>query len=247
MRTDRPRVPGTTAGLDAPDSGPEASKARLEDRASSAENPTRVPGRPRPDAESPGHDPENPTRGPRSRGSGPEDPTRGPDGRTHGPGGRRPGPEDTRAAGSPRLVEQPRPGSSADLRRRSDHLRPGHPSSPLEADGRRKPPVPRLQDIALPEPLTDAEHAEHVKDIRDRLDKARVRGLYTEQQHTIDPDNQIWSDERDELHDVTHHTLFRESLRMCQTNTARSWQEASAVQVNRPSSTTTQASIGHSI
>ena len=138
LGTDQPKVPGTTAGLDAADCGPEDRKAGLE-------NPS-------------------------------------------------PGPENLR------------PGSVADLRRRGDQLPPGHPSSPVEADGRRKPPAPRLQDIALPEPLTDTEYAEHVKDVQDCLDKARVRGLATEEQHTIDTDNQIWSDERDAFHDslITH-------------------------------------------
>ncbi len=84
--------------------------------------------------------------------------------------------------------EKPRTSPSTDLRSRANQLRPGHPSSPVEADGSPKPPEPRLKDIGLPEPLTDAEHAEHVKDVRDRLDKARVRGLATDEQHTIDRD-----------------------------------------------------------
>ena len=83
-------------------------------------------------------------------------------------------------------LDNPKPGTPEDFRQRIDRLSPGHPSSPVEADGRRKPPPPRLRDIALPEPATDAEHAEHVKDVRDRLDKARAHGLSTDQQHTID-------------------------------------------------------------
>lgn len=98
-------------------------------------------------------------------------------------------------------LDNPKPGTPEDFRQRIDRLSPGHPSSPVEADGRRKPPPPRLRDIALPESATDLEHAEHVKDVRDRLDKARAHGLATDQQHTIDPDKQIWSDKRDALHD----------------------------------------------
>jgi predicted ABC-type ATPase len=138
--TDQPKVPGTTAGLDAADPGPQDPNA------------------------------------------GPENP--------------RPRPENLR------------PGSAADLRRRADQLPPGHPSSPVEADGRRKPPAPRLQDIALPEPLTDTEHAEHVKDVRDGLDKARVRGLPTEEQHTIDTDHAAWDAERRIAHDSIIATLY---------------------------------------
>jgi len=112
-------------------------------------------------------------------------------------------------------LDDPKPGSddpksspAADLRHRSYRLPPGHPSSPIEADGRRKPPGPRLQDIALPEPVTDTEHAEHVKDIRDRLDKARAHGLSTDQQHTTDPAREVWSEQRDALQDSIIEYLY---------------------------------------
>ena len=108
-------------------------------------------------------------------------------------------------------LENPRPGPAPDLRRRTDRLPPGHPSSPLEADGARRPPAPRLRDIALPEPLTDAEHAEHVKDVRDRLDKARVRGLATDELHTIDPDKKTWSRERREVHREITDTIYAQN------------------------------------
>lgn len=105
-------------------------------------------------------------------------------------------------------LARPEAAPSADLRQRSDRLSPGHPSSPIEADGRRKPPAPRLQDMALPEPLTDAEHAEHVKEVRDRLEKARADGLATDQQHTIDPDRQRWSRDRRDLHRQITDTIY---------------------------------------
>ena len=105
-------------------------------------------------------------------------------------------------------LDNPKPGTSEDFRQRIDRLSPGHPSSPVEADGRRKPPPPRLRDIALPEPATDLEHAEHVKDVRDRLDKARAHGLATDQLHTIDGAREVWSEERDALHDSIIQDLY---------------------------------------
>lgn len=161
MGSDQPKVPGTTAGLDVPDSGPESPRAGL--------------GKP-------GPAPEQQRSGPENHRSSPENLRRGSD--------------------------NPRPGSIADLRGRSYRLSPGHPSSPVDTDGRPKPPAPRLQDIALAEPLTDAEHAEHVKDIRDRLGNARKRGLRTDQQHTIDRAREVWSEERDALHDSIIEDLY---------------------------------------
>ena len=121
-----------------------------------------------------------------------------------------PGPEDGKSGlDNPTPgPEKPRTSPTTDLRSRANQLRPGHPSSPVEADGSPKPPEPRLKDIGLPEPLTDAEHAEHVKDVRDRLDKARVRGLATDEQHTIDRAREVWSEERDALHDAIIDDLY---------------------------------------
>jgi predicted ABC-type ATPase len=65
--------------------------------------------------------------------------------------------------------------------------------------------------MALPEPLTDAEHAEHVKEVRDRLEKARADGLATDQQHTIDPDPEAWDKERRAAHSFMIATLYARS------------------------------------
>ena len=63
-----------------------------------------------------------------------------------------------------------RPGDRDELRQRLQRLPPGHPSSPLEADGTPRPPEPGLAcrersdsggtDEADRQPLTDAEWAE---------------------------------------------------------------------------------------
>jgi hypothetical protein len=44
---------------------------------------------------------------------------------------------------------RPRPYSHADLSQRLDRLPPGHPSSPRNADGSRKPPPPSLRELEL--------------------------------------------------------------------------------------------------
>ena len=49
-------------------------------------------------------------------------------------------------------------------------------------------------------PLTDAEWAEHITEVIDRLGKARAAGLETHLLYTIDPDNQSWSRDRRTLH-----------------------------------------------
>ena len=219
VRTDKPKVPGTPASLDVPDSGAEHPKAGLESPKSGPENPKPGPENPKTGPESPKRSPENPK-------SGPENPKRSPENPKPSP-------------------ENPKPGSAADLRARSDRLAPGHPSSPVEADGTRKPAAPRLQDIALPEPLTDAEHAEHVKEVRDRLDKAREHGLRTDQQHTIDRAQR--SGQRSAMHSTTP------SLKICirrrQTflvSVGRSSPVASAVRASRQSWTSMPRSTGRS-
>ena len=82
---------------------------------------------------------------------------------------------------------------TADLTRRLQLLPPGHPSSPYEADGSRRPPVPRLCDLELPDtvpadrirPLTDEEHAGHVADVRARLVAAHHEGKITDDEYAV--------------------------------------------------------------
>jgi hypothetical protein len=52
-------------------------------------------------------------------------------------------------------ADDPRSGSTRDMQRRLTDLPHGHPSSPYNEDGSRKPPVLRLQDIDLPAPEED--------------------------------------------------------------------------------------------
>jgi predicted kinase len=107
-------------------------------------------------------------------------------------------------------------GARNQLGRRLADLPPGHPSSPYETDGSRRAPVTRLRDLELPatdpydhvHPLTDAEHAEHIADVRARLEKAHADGLATDQQYTIDPARELGSDDRDAQHDLIIEDLY---------------------------------------
>jgi predicted kinase len=93
----------------------------------------------------------------------------------------------------------------ASLERRLERLPDSHPASPRyvrEASG------PAEADTR---PLTDAEHADHVTEVRALLGKARSAGLSTDVQHTIDDLGEIWSDERQDLHDALIDDLYRQA------------------------------------
>src|SRR5450432_4771750 len=47
--------------------------------------------------------------------------------------------------------------------------------------------------------------------VNGHLDKARSDGLSTDRQYTIDPDREIWSDERDLIHDSILDDLYARS------------------------------------
>jgi predicted kinase len=103
-----------------------------------------------------------------------------------------------------------RPGS--ELERRLAKLPDGHPSSSGYGDAAVS--SERGDDNGEPdrvEPLTDAEWAEHLAEVETKLDKARAAGLTTYVQHTIDPANEFWSDEREKLHDEIVDDLYGRS------------------------------------
>ena len=101
-------------------------------------------------------------------------------------------------------------GSSLiELKERSQKLLPGHPSSPWNADGSLRPPEKPLTDYELPEThLSDADYAAHIKEVTERLDQARADGLTTDALHTVNPDHDIWSDERTACHDEILNELY---------------------------------------
>jgi predicted kinase len=105
-----------------------------------------------------------------------------------------------------------------ELERRLGRLPPGHPSSPVEADGTPRPPEPGLRCRESPDasppsdadsrPLTDAEHAEHVSNVREGLDKAHADGLETKSLYAMDPDGETWTLERRAGHHVVIADLY---------------------------------------
>jgi len=145
----------------------------------------------------------------------------------------------------------------AELQERMERLPPGHPSSPYNDDGSRKPPPPDLSAYELPipgdpdyrpepsraseadspetaqtsehltrgthpdedpertadrtelwevppdaEPLTDAEYAEHVQEVRERPDQAWARGLAPDEEDIPDVRGEVSYEEREAFHDA---------------------------------------------
>ncbi len=96
-----------------------------------------------------------------------------------------------------------------DLERRLDQLPHGHPSSPQYVDLDRaesprdtKPRDSRERHEAdRVRPLTDAEHAQHVADVKVRLGHAVDAGLATNRHYTTDARRRVWTDERNAVHD----------------------------------------------
>jgi predicted kinase len=86
------------------------------------------------------------------------------------------------------------------LEQRLDRLPPGHPSASDYVV--RAGPADRVL------PFTDAEHAEHVADVKARLEAARAAGFSTEIQHTIDPEHEFWSPDREAAHDVVLAEIY---------------------------------------
>lgn len=85
------------------------------------------------------------------------------------------------------------------LELRLERLPAGHPSAPDYAD---------RGQADRPRPFTDAEHAEHVADVKTRLDAARAAGFATEVRHTIDPEHEFWSADREAAHDILLAGLY---------------------------------------
>jgi predicted ABC-type ATPase len=102
-----------------------------------------------------------------------------------------------------------RSGVRDELQERLNQLEPGHPSSPWDEEGTPRPPAPRLSDLEQTSPdLSDADYKAHVVDVVDGLEKAGAAGLTTDKLFTINPDRNIWTDERSELHEEIIETAY---------------------------------------
>lgn len=114
-----------------------------------------------------------------------------------------------RAADAPEQVERAGRGLTS-LEGRLARLPDTHPASPRYSRADRVPEVAeRADDIR---PLTDAEHAEHVAEVRSRLDEAHKAGMATDVQHTVDEWHEVWSDERSIVHDAIIDDLYARSV-----------------------------------
>ena len=111
-------------------------------------------------------------------------------------------PTDLTLRDSGELRDRPAAGG---LDQRLQRLADGHPSSPRYPDNR---PADGGGDPREVRPLADAEHAEHVAEVRERLAEAHAAGLETHVQFTLDGGQEVWTDERDALHGAIVDDLY---------------------------------------
>jgi predicted ABC-type ATPase len=119
-------------------------------------------------------------------------------------------------------------GRVAELADRLARLPDGHPSKPdRPSDG--------PSDIRR---LTDAEHAEHVADVRARLADAAATGIDTRVLYTLDRKHEIWSDMRDARHDALVNQLYARSASV-------PWEHRAVVAGGLPGAGKTTVLTGH--
>src|ERR1700722_12667670 len=136
---------------------------------------------------------------------------------------------DELSSSADRRGDAPAASAAARLAERLDRLPPGHPSSPYEADGSRRPPAVRLRDYDLradddeareseegetqleagagdgrpaegARPFTDAEWADHCAEVDDTLTESRAAELASDYLYTNDPDRRSWTEDRSNRH-----------------------------------------------
>ena len=112
--------------------------------------------------------------------------------------------------------EVPPPGPNVD----DDSTQPEDPlDDPPDPKPTEKPEAPQDQESSQPthdvvpstdppHPLTDKEWAEHLTEVRDGLDQAGREGLISTHLHTINGSREVWTDERDRLHDSILEDLY---------------------------------------
>ncbi|HEU5416259.1 MAG TPA: zeta toxin family protein [Streptosporangiaceae bacterium] len=127
---------------------------------------------------------------------------------------------DQHAADIPRRSD----GRADGLARRLESLPDGHPSSPYDTDGTRREPPTRLRDLDTEpdlddhtqpneprRPYTDTEWADHRAEVPPLIADAQDRGLATERQFTVDPDQTRWNRERRQLHNEIVETFLSDA------------------------------------
>lgn len=114
--------------------------------------------------------------------------------------------------GRPDLAERDgvRAGRGAlSLELRLERLSDSHPASPRYGRDNRGPD--EAECAADVRPSTEAEHAEHVADVRMRLDAARKAGLATHLTHTVDRRHEVWTRERRLIQDDLIDSIYAEA------------------------------------
>jgi predicted ABC-type ATPase len=96
--------------------------------------------------------------------------------------------------------------SRCELRERLGNLPPGHPSASLDEYGAPRPPAPRLADLELP--LSDAAYAARRDEVAKILRQAHGALQVAKEQQTVNPDKDIWSDDRVALQDEIVRKLY---------------------------------------
>jgi predicted ABC-type ATPase len=77
----------------------------------------------------------------------------------------------------------------------------------LDEDGTPRPPVPKLSELEEPLPtLSDSDYEAHVEEVKKGLKE--YAHLATDNVHTINPDRNIWSDERTGQQDEIVRDLY---------------------------------------
>jgi predicted kinase len=107
------------------------------------------------------------------------------------------------------------PDESSNLRDRLERLPPGHPSSPYEADGRRRESAPRLHDLDTGTDddafaadnlsdgqfrFSDSAWAYHREEVSVRRAAADAAGMSSQDRYTVDSEKEIWSADRQVAH-----------------------------------------------
>jgi predicted ABC-type ATPase len=107
---------------------------------------------------------------------------------------------DVRRPWTERLEPGENPAGAGDqLKERLHRLAPSHPSSPVEENGTPRAPAPKLADLERPvPPLSDADYAAHRDKVVEFLKESRKT---TSETSTVNPDRNIWSDDRLDLQD----------------------------------------------
>jgi hypothetical protein len=133
---------------------------------------------------------------------------------THDPDDRlEPGAEDRRLD-KPLRTEDILPGSNAKdeiAKETTDTVQPT--PAPLETLDNKitGTNVDSIQTKDRPHPLTDAEWARHVTEVQNGLAEAERQGLTPERMHTINGAGEIWTDERELLHESILHSFYSEA------------------------------------